>query len=323
MVITGASSGIGLVTARMAAKKGARLVLAARNEEALQKLCEEIQGQGGKAIYVVADVGSESDVARIGESAIEAFGRFDTWVNVAGVSIFGRCMEVSIEDMQRMFDTNFWGVVYGSRAAVAHFQERNVGAALINVGSFFGNRATPLQSTYAASKHAVHGWTDALRMELEHDHVPVSVTLIHPGRIDTPYNDHAQNYEQYQPAHHDMIYAPETVAEAIVHAAQHPRRDMFVGFQSKLLTVLGGLSPRLADRFMEGYMFRSQLSHRPARANKGLHEHGYGLHERGTHEGRWYRDTSLYVKASKHPALAAATVATLGIGAIRLLSKRR
>lgn len=323
MVITGASSGIGLVTARMAARQGAKLVLAARNEKALHELCEEIRSQGGEAIYVVVDVGSQDDVAQLSEAALQAYGRFDTWVNVAGVSIFGRCMEVGIEDMQRMFDTNFWGVVYGSRAAVSHFQARNEGSALINVGSFFGNRATPLQSTYAASKHALHGWTDALRMELEHDKVPVAVTLIHPGRIDTPYNEHAQNYTQRHPAHRDMIYTPETVAEAILHAAQRPTRDMFVGFQSKLLTVLGGLSPRLMDRIMARYMFRLQMSGRPANTDRGgLYAPGDGLKERGSHEGLWYRDNSLYVKAKKHPALTAVAAAMLGVAAIRLLSRR-
>ena len=222
IVTTGASSGIGLVTARMAAKQGAKLVVAARNEDALRQLVEEIRAKGREAIYVVADVGREEDVNRIADAAIAHFGRFDTWVNNAGVSIFGRCMDVTIPDMKRMFDTNFWGVVYGSRAAVKYFQERRHSGALINVGSFFGDRATPIQSTYCTAKHAVHGFSDALRMELEKDKIPVSVTLIHPGRIDTPYNEHARSYMAKQPAHRGMIYPPEAVAEAILYSAEHP-----------------------------------------------------------------------------------------------------
>jgi NAD(P)-dependent dehydrogenase (short-subunit alcohol dehydrogenase family) len=204
--ITGASSGIGLVTARMAASQGAKLVVTAGNEEALRQLVEEIRSKGGQAIYVVADVGKEEDVDRIAEVAIAELGGFDTWVNNAGISIFGRCMDVSIPDMKRMFDNDFWGVVYGSRAAVRHYQERGSNGALINVGSFLGDRAVAVQSTYSAAKHAVHGWTNALRMELEKDKAPVSVTLIHPGRIDTPYNEHARSYMPNQPAHRGMIY---------------------------------------------------------------------------------------------------------------------
>jgi short-subunit dehydrogenase len=199
----------------MAAKGGAKLVLASRNEEALARLAHEIRRNGGQAIYVAADVGVEEDVDRVAETAIRTLGGFDTWVNNAGVSIFGHCDEVSIEDMKRMFDTNFWGVVYGSRAAVRHFKERGEPGAIVNTGSFFGDRATPVQSTYSASKHAVHGWTDALRMELEAQDASVSVTLLHSGRIDTPYNEHAQSYFARQPAHLGMVYPPEAVAEAI------------------------------------------------------------------------------------------------------------
>lgn len=316
VVITGASSGIGLVTARMAAQKGAKLVLAARNEDALRQLVEEIRSQGGQAIDVVADVGQEDDVNRVAERAISEFGGFDTWVNNAGVSIFGRCMEVTIPDMKRMFDTNFWGVVYGSRAAVNHFKQRKTGSgALINVGSFFGDRATAVQSTYSASKHALHGWTDALRMELEAEGVPVSVTLIHPGRIDTPYNEHARSYLAKQPAHRGMIYPPEAVAEAILYAAEHPKRDMFVGFQAKFFAVLAGISPRLMDKLMEVWAFPSQQSDRPSRSREdnALYHAGYGMHERGTHQG-WIRSGSLYVQAEKHPIFT--TIAIASIGAI-------
>jgi len=314
IVITGASSGIGLVTARMAAKRGAKLVVAARNEDALRQLVEEIRSKGGEAIYVVADVGQEEDVNRIAEVAIAEFGGFDTWVNNAGVSIFGACEEVSIPDMKRMFDTNFWGVVYGSRAAVKHFRQRKSNGALINVGSFLGDRAAPVQSTYSASKHALHGWTDALRMELEKEKAPVSVTLIHPGRIDTPYNEHARSYISKQPAHRGMIYPPEAVAEAILYSAEHPKRDMFVGFQSKFLAILGALAPRLTDKLMEIWAFPSQQSDRPSRdkEDNALYQPGYGMHERGTHQG-WVRSGSFYVKASEHPLLTSMTLAGLGV----------
>ena len=124
IVITGASSGIGLVTARLAAKRGARVVLNARNEEALRQVTAEINMQGGKAIDVVGDVGKFEEVKKIAEKAIEHFGGFDTWVNNAGVSIYGKLTEVPIEEQRRLFETNYWGVVYGSLAAVNQLRQR-------------------------------------------------------------------------------------------------------------------------------------------------------------------------------------------------------
>ncbi len=322
IVITGASSGIGLVTARMAARRGARLVLAARNADALRRLTEEIEGCGGTATYVVADVGDPDDVERIARTAVDTYGRFDTWVNNAGVSMFGHLTDVSLADMHRVFDTVFWGVVHGSRAAVRHFRERGDGAgALINVGSFFGDRATPLQSSYSSAKFAVHGFTEALRVELAAEQAPVSVTLVHPGRIDTPYNDHAQSYIDTQPAHRGMVYPPEAAAETILYAAAHPRRDMYVGVQAKAMLAVANVAPRLVDRVMQRYGYWSQHTGRPAEplAGSALYEPGAGLRERGTHVG-WKRNRSYYVKATTHP-LAAAGAAVLVAGAAAALAR--
>src|SRR5687767_13865209 len=175
VVITGATSGIGLVTARTAAKRGAKLVLNARSEASLRQLVDEITAGGGDAVSVAGDVGRERDVQLIAELALERYGGFDTWVNNAGVSIYGRLTEVSVDDMRKLFDTNVWGVVHGSRTAAAHLRQR--GGAIVNVGSTLSDRAIPLQGIYCASKHAVKGFTDAFRMELEKDGAPISVSL--------------------------------------------------------------------------------------------------------------------------------------------------
>lgn len=313
IVITGASSGIGLVTARMTAARGAKVVLAARNETALKQLAEELTNKGYSAIYVKADVGREEDVQKIAEAAIKEFGRFDTWVNNAGVSIFGHIMDVSNEDMKRMFDTNFWGVVYGTKQAVKHFKERGIPGALINVGSLYGDRGTVIQSTYAAAKFAVHGFTESLRMELAKENAPVSVTLIHPGRIDTPYNEHAHSYLDKQPAHGGMIYPPEAVAEAILHSAENQKRDMYIGSQVKLLEHFGTVMPRLIDKLMEVFLYPTQHANRPSnrRDESALYNAGYGLHERGTNVG-WIRSGIWYVKMSKRPVLSSIALAGAG-----------
>ncbi|PYS90529.1 MAG: short-chain dehydrogenase, partial [Acidobacteria bacterium] len=261
MVITGASSGIGLVTARMAAKRGARLVLAARSEEALRQLTDEIKSAGGEAIHVVADVGREADVRRISTAAVERFGGFDTWVNNAGVSVYGKLMDVPLTDLRQLFETNFWGVVYGSRVACEYLRMR--GGALINIGSTLSDRAIALQGMYSASKHAVKGFTDALRMELEMDNAPVCVTLIKPSAINTPYTEHAKNYLGVEPQNPAPLYAPDVVAETILYCAEHPERDVFVGAGGKLLSALGHYAPRLTDMLMENMTTQQQKSDMP------------------------------------------------------------
>ncbi len=323
IVITGASSGIGLVTARMAAKAGAAVVLAARNEAALRDLAGEITTAGGRALVVPCDVGMQEDVQRVADEAVRAFGGFDTWVNNAGISIFGKTWDVPMADWRRMFDTVYWGTVYGSLVARRHLRVADKPGAIVNVGSFFGDRAPAVQSTYASAKFAVHGFTGAFREEIEHDGLPISVSLVHPGRIDTPYNEHAGNYMPMQPVHRGMIYPPEAVAEAILWCAAHPRRDMFVGAQAKAAAVLGLVAPRLTDKVMSIWSFTSHQSRE--RVSNGDHsralfEAGYGGHERGTHEPHLLRSRSYYVKATKRPALTAA--AMLGGGALALALAR-
>lgn len=319
MVITGASSGIGLTTARMAARRGARLVLAARSEEALRQLAEEINSSGGEATYVVADVGSEADVRRIEEKATERFGGFDTWVNNAGVSIYGNLSDVSIEDMRRLFDTNFWGVVYGSLVAAERLRTR--GGAIINVGSTLSDRAIPVQGIYSASKHAVKGFTDALRMELEAEGAPVSVTLIKPGAIATPYTEHAKNYMEREPTVPPPVYAPEVVAEAILYCAEHPERDVFAGGGGKAISMSGHYAPRVTDKVMEWSMFEMQKSDEPARRGpdeNGLYKASGELRERGDYKGPVF-ERSVYTKASLHPFVTGAIIAGAGIALAALL----
>ena len=318
IVITGASSGIGLVTARAAAKQGAKLVLAARSEEALRKLTDQISAAGGEAIYVVADVGKEEEVERIAEQAIERFGGFDTWVNNAGVSIYGKLEEVSRSDMRRLFETNFWGVTHGSLVAAHHLKIR--GGAIINVGSTLSDRAIPMQGMYCASKHAVKGFTDALRMELEAENAPVSVTLVKPAAIDTPYAHHAKNYMEREPKNPSPVYVPEVVAEVILHCAVHPMRDVFAGAGGKLLSAQGYYAPRLTDKYMERAVIKQQKSGEARRDNgqSGLYMPVGELKERGGHPGRVF-NRSLYSKASMHPMLTAVILVGAGLGLAALM----
>lgn len=312
IVITGASSGIGLVTARMAAARGARVVLVARSAQSLQQLSGEIQAQGGDAHVVVADVSRQEDVRTAALQAIDRFGGFDTWINNAGTGMYGEIEQTPIEDMRQLFETNFWGVVYGSLEAVSHLKAR--GGALINLGSVESERAMPLQGVYAASKHAVKAFTDALRMELEADGAPVSITLIKPGAIDTPFTLNARNHLDTQPKHVPPVYAPQAVARAILHCAEHPVRDVYAGSGGKSVAAMGYYAPRLTDRLMEQFVIPGSESGQPARPRdeNGLARPSNNLQERGNYPGHVMR-TSLYTQASLHPAITSAVVAGAGM----------
>ena len=327
IVITGASSGIGLVTARMAAEQGANVVLASRNADALAELEREINAKGrGEAVHIVADVGNEQEVNSVAERAISRFGGFDTWVNNAGCSIYGRIEHTDTADARRVFETNFWGVYHGSRAALNHLKHRTgatpgAAGAIINVGSTVSDRSIPLQGVYSATKFAVRSLTDALRMEIEEAGYAISVTLIKPAAIDTPYVEHAKNLMDEEPSFPPPVYAPETVANAILHAAVKPQRDIFVGAGGKIFSLMEKYAPRLTDRYMEKTMFRQQKSGRPARPREdGLHSFGRGLMERGGYEGH-VMESSLYTKASLHPWMTGLIIGATGAAVAALLSR--
>jgi NAD(P)-dependent dehydrogenase (short-subunit alcohol dehydrogenase family) len=295
VVITGASSGIGLATARMAARAGASVLLTSRNEQDLRRVTQEIRGRGGRASFTVADVADPDAVMRVAEMAVREFGGIDSWVNNAGVSIFGKLMEVPLEDKRRLFDTNFWGVVHGCRAAVKHLRDH--GGAIINIGSIVSDRAIPLQGMYSASKHAVQGYTDALRMEMEHDRLPISLTLVKPSAIDTPYLEHARNYMEAAPNFPPPVYDPELVARAILRCAERPLREVTVGGGGRMMSVAGRVAPRTMDRYMEATMFDQQRdTERPIGRSDSLYGPSRDGLARGPYSGH-VKKSSVYTTA--------------------------
>jgi NAD(P)-dependent dehydrogenase (short-subunit alcohol dehydrogenase family) len=325
IVITGASSGIGLCTAKLAARQGARVVLSSRNERDLQQAVDEIHRAGGEAIYFVGDVANPDDMDRLAQTTVDRFGGFDTWVNNAGVTVYGKLTEVELREKRRLFDVNFWGVVHGCRSALPHLRAR--GGSIINIGSVLSDVSIPLQGIYSASKHAVKGYTDALRMEIEADRLPVSVTLIKPAAINTPYTEHALNKLGTRPKHVPPVYAPEVVARAIIECCSHPVRELGVGGGAKMMGLMNKLMPKLADRYMEATMIDGQQSGEApySRSLSGL----FGGPRRegkvdGDYRGHVMR-SSLYTRFALHPlstGLLAFGLGLLARGAVTLVRER-
>lgn len=297
IVVTGASSGIGLATARLAAAQGANVVIAARSGDELREEAADLSGHTGRVVAVETDVRDLGQVERLASRAIEEFGVIDTWVNDAGTSLYGRALEVPIDQERALFDTNYWGVVHGCRAAVPHLRER--GGALVNIGSMVSDRAVPLQAAYCASKHAVRAFTDTIRMEIEERGWPISVSLVKPAAIATPFFEHAGNYlEEGEPAPPPPVYPPEEVARAILRCATEPVREVTVGGAGRLITFVSAVTPRLADVYMERRMFAEQVRH-----NGGDHygpralEEASGERQAHVDYGRPEFRSSLYTRA--------------------------
>jgi short-subunit dehydrogenase len=236
VVITDAISGIGFATAELAAQKGARVVLAARNEDELNKIAQHLEQKGASILPVVCDVRQEADLKNLCDKTRASFGVIDAWINNAGLSLYGYLLDSENEKERDLFETNFWGTLLGSKLAIKEMQER--GGVLINLGSEVSVAAQPLLGIYSATKHAVKAITEALRIELRDRQIPIEVCLIRPTAIDTPFADHAK----------------DLAAESIVHCLESPQRDVYVGGPAKMLAILDTFLPHVKDIFSESQM---------------------------------------------------------------------
>lgn len=266
VAVVGAASGIGRETALRFAQKGAKVVVSGRSETKLATLVEEIRLFGGEVTPVIADVTVFEQVKAIADTTVATYGRLDTWVHLPATAVFALFEETTPEEFQRVIDVSLMGQVYGAMAALPYLKQEGRGA-LIHVSSMEGRRSLPLQSSYGAAKHGVEGFLESLRVELQHEKVPISVTSIMPAVINTPFWNNARTHIGVKPAGIPPYYDPRLVADAIVYTSTHPTRDFIVGDAGRILDALQRLSPSLVDSLLTLVSFPLQRSQEPKSEN--------------------------------------------------------
>jgi len=249
LVITGATSGFGLSIARLAARRGARLLLVARSGPSLARVAATL---GAEATWVAADVADPEQVRAIEARAVERFGGFGGWIHAAGVGLHAPVLRTAEADHRRLFEVNFWGTLHCVRLAANHL--RHKGGAIVVVSSILGDRALPWQGALSAAEHARKAWCDALRMELRHDRIPVRITVLQPGGFDTPFSRRSATPKGRRATVPPPLYHPDVLARVALRCLRSPHRDLVLGDSSPV--ALEKFAPRLGDRLLAAVVGR-------------------------------------------------------------------
>lgn len=267
VVITGASAGVGRAASRLFARQGADVGLIARGRDRLASTRKEVEQLGRRACAIVADVASE-DAIEAAAAEIEAtLGPITIWVNNAMASAFSPIKELHADEIRRITEVTYLGVVHGTLAALRRMLPRDRGV-IVQVGSTLAYRAIPLQAPYCAAKHAVRGFTDALRCELIHDRSGVHVTMVHLPALDTPQFDWVLNRLHGRPQPLAPIFAPELAADAIAWAARHRRREVYVGGAVAAAIRANEIAPGFLDRYLARAAYSGQHTAEPPDPNR-------------------------------------------------------
>jgi NAD(P)-dependent dehydrogenase (short-subunit alcohol dehydrogenase family) len=323
VVITGASAGVGRAAARRFGERGDAVALIARGAERLEATAREVEAAGGRALACPLDV-SDAEAVRAAADRIEReLGPIDVWVNCAMSAVLAPVAETEAADVRRVTEVTYLGYVHGTLAVLPRMRTRDRGV-IVMVGSALAYRAIPLQATYCAAKHAIRGFTDALRCELMAEGSGVRVTAVHLPGLNTPQFGWVKTTLRRHPMPVPPIYQPEVAADAIVWASRHPRREFFVG-GSTVMTVLGNrLAPRVADRYLARTNIEAQQADEPIEPDRPHYLYAPLPGDRGAH-GRFddlaTGRSPTWWATKRRARLAAAAAAAAGAGAV--LRRRR
>ena len=323
VVIVGASSGIGRECALRFASKGAKLVVAARDEQALSTLVDEISAKGGEALYQVCDATVPAEVVAIAQLAEARFGQVDTWVNDAAVSIYAKFWETTPEEFRRVMEVNYLGQVNGCLAALPALRRTGKGA-IIAISSVESIVSLPLHAAYSASKHAVEGAMDALRRELMAEGIPISVTSVKPATINTPFFNNSRNKMDVKPKGPSPIYDPGVVADCVLYAAAHPVRDLFAGGAAKMMASAQMNAPGVVDRMLANTGIPSSRTNEPQPGGKDGNLYDPYAEDRATGDfASKARRFSAYTWLETHPKAKLLALGGALAGAVLVAQRRR
>jgi len=257
VVVTGASAGVGRAVARGFARQGARIGLLARGRQGLAGALDDVEALGGEAIALPTDVADADAVEAAAAAVEERFGPIDVWVNNAMASVFSTVAEMKAEEYRRVTDVTYLGYVHGTLSALRRMKPRDRGV-IVQVGSALAYRSIPLQSAYCAAKAAVRGFTDSLRCELQHDGSKVKLTMVQMPALNTPQFNWVKSRLPGRGQPVPPIFQPEVAASAVLFAARHPRRELWVGLPSYKAILSAKLAPSVGDWFLSRHGFRDQ-----------------------------------------------------------------
>jgi NAD(P)-dependent dehydrogenase (short-subunit alcohol dehydrogenase family) len=261
IVVTGASSGLGRAVARAAGARGAKVVVTARSAEALDACVHEIEAMGSDALAVPADCAVQDEVGQVVEQAIDRFGRIDTYVANAMVTVYAETHRYEADELRRIMDVNFFGQVYGYWAVLPHLRDSR--GTFVSIQSALAYRGIPLQGGYCASKAALRNFFESARLELEKAGWGVDVSVVLPAAINTPQFDRDRQKIGKQPQPVPPIYQPEPFAEAVLHCCEHPIRELPVGWGAQKLLWGQKLSPRAGDLMLLRMGWKGQTTGEP------------------------------------------------------------